>query len=362
MKKILTVLCLVIILIIPQLACKAQDQNSPGGNRGVSKSSFHLDTLCSVTIYSMDGAAKRSEEENEKEALLLITDAFKLCDEYEKILSKTVEGSDIYNINNAGGNWVEVRDCTSEVIRKGLKYGEISGGAFDITIGDVTELWDFHGEDEQGKRIGAIPDSEKLFEASKHVDYTKVEIDGNRVRLADSEARLDLGGIAKGYIADRVAEFLEDNGVTSAVVDLGGNIVVIGEKATSMDGGEGTEFSVGVASPTSESGALLGTVSCRDKTVVTSGTYERYFEIDGVKYHHVLNPDTGYPADTDLLSVTIIGDRGTSADCDGLSTTCLAVGKKRAAAIIEETDGVGGIIVDKDGETTVVNVEGFKQF
>ena len=360
MKKILTILCLVTILIIPQLACNSQAPNGSNSNQGVSKSSFHLDTLCSITIYSMDGAAEKSDEENEKEALMLITDAYKLCDDYEKILSKTIEGSDIYNINNAVGNWVEVKDCTIEVIGKGLEYGKVSGGAFDITIGDVTELWDFHGENEQGEKTGVIPDGEELAEAAKHVDYTKVEIDGNRVRLADSQAHLDLGGIAKGYIADQVAAYLEDNGVTSAVVDLGGNIVVIGQKASAMDGGESTDFSIGVASPTSETGELLGTVPCSDKTVVTSGTYERYFEVDGVRYHHVLDPDTGFPVDTDLLAVTIIGERGTSADCDGLTTTCLAIGKEKAAALIEQTPGVGGIIVDVDGEVTVINVDEFK--
>lgn len=358
MKKIFTLLCLVSILIIPQLACDSQALNN---NAGVSKGSFHLDTLCSVTIYSMDGAEERSAKDNEKEALVLITDAFKLCDEYEKILSRNIEGSDIYRINHAEGEWVEVSGCTADVVEKGLKYGRISGGAFDITIGNAAELWDFHERDEAGNKTGVVPDEEKLAEAVKYVDYNNVEIDGNKIRLSGGKASLDLGGIAKGYIADRVAEYLEEKGVTSAVVDLGGNIVVVGQKGRSMADGFGTDFNVGIVSPLSDTGELLGTILCSDKTVVTSGTYERYFEADGVKYHHVLDPKTGYPADTDLLSVTIVSERGLSAECDGLSTTCLALGKEKAAELIEKSGGIGGVLVDTDGEVTVINLDGFKR-
>lgn len=358
MKRIFLLLCLVTVLIIPQGGCNSQD---PNNNQGVGKSSFHLDTICSITIYSMEGAADMDADRQEQEALLLITDAFKLCDDYEKILSRTIEGSDIYNINHAQGQWVEVQDSTIEVIEKGIKYGEVSEGLFDITIGDVSQLWDFHGQDEEGRRTGTLPDEDQLSEAVKHVDYKNIEIDGNRVRLLDSRATIDLGGIAKGYIADRVAEYLEGNGVTSAIVDLGGNIVVIGEKGSSMENSQGSSFSVGVASPISDSGEILGTISCSDRTIVTSGTYERYFEIDGVRYHHVLNPQTGYPFDTDLLAVTIIGEKGASADCDGLSTTCLALGKEKASQLLEQTEGVGAILVDMDGEITTVNADDFEQ-
>lgn len=345
MKKIFIILLAVITLIIPQLGCKAQINNE-----GIGKTSFHLDTVCRITIYSMEGAADMDKGEQEKEALLLITDAFKLCDEYEKLLSKTIEGSDIYKINHAGGAAVEVADETAEVIKKGLEFGELSEGTFDITIGKASDLWDFHDEDEEGQKIGTLPDEAGLAEAVKHVDYRNIIIEGNSVRLTDPEVQIDLGGIAKGYIADKVAEYLESKGVTSAVVDLGGNIVVIGAKTETMEGGESKEFSIGIADPISEKGELLGVLPCKDKTVVTSGTYERYFELDGVRYHHVLNPETGYPTDTDLLSVTVIADKGRSVDCDGMSTTCLTLGKEKGLELIRKTDGVEAIMVDKSGE------------
>ncbi len=346
MKKTLTLLILIITLIIPQLGCNTQVNNP-----GISKSSYHLNTICAVTIYSMDGMADLDETQQQKEVLQLITDAFALCDEYEKVLSKTVEGSDVYNINHSGGKAVEVEPCTIEVIDKGLEYSKLSEGAFDITIGKVSDIWNFQEMDDEGNHVGAIPDSAVIADAIKHVDYSTVTVEGNTVRLADPEAELDLGGIAKGYIADKVAEFLEAKGVTSAVVDLGGNIVVIGEKGESIDNPVGAEFSVGIADPNSE--GLIGLLKCKDKTVVTSGTYERYFEIDGKRYHHVLNSQTGYPADTDLLAVTIVAEKGHSVDSDGLSTSCLALGKEKGLKLIQGLDGIQAIFIDKDGNITM---------
>ena len=345
MKKVLTLLILIVTLIIPQLGC-----NSQVNNPGIGKSSYHLNTICAVTIYSMDGIEDLDDTQQQKEALQLITDAFALCDDYEKILSKTVEGSDVYRINHAGGQAVEVDSATIEVVNKGLEYSRLSGGAFDITIGKVSDLWNFQEMDDKGNRVGVIPEEGVISEAMNHVDYNCVVIEGNTIRLTDPAAELDLGGIAKGYIADKVAEFLESKGVTSAVVDLGGNIVVIGEKGESIDNPVGTEFKVGIADPNSE--GLLGLLECKDKTVVTSGTYERYFELDGKRYHHVLDTKTGYPADTDLLAVTIVADKGHSVDCDGLSTSCLALGKEKGLKLIQGLDGVQAIFIDKDGKVT----------
>ena len=346
MKKIFIILLGMITLIIPQLSCAAQTNNYAG----VTKTGFYMDTVCKITVYSMDGAGDMSAEEQEKEALLLITDAFKLCDTYEKRLSKTVEGSDVYRINHAAGRPTTVDPTTVEVIQKGVEYGELSGGDFDITIGQVTDLWDFHQQDEDGDKTGSLPDEEAVKEAVGHTDYRQIVIDGNTVSLKDPRAEIDLGGIAKGYIADRVADFLVEKGVTGAVISLGGNIVTIGKKSASMENtGEGTDFSVGIADPMSESGGLIGVLFCADTTVVTSGTYERFFEYDGVRYHHILDPETGWPFDTDVLSVTVISDRGRSVDCDGLSTTCLALGVDRGLELIKDMDGVEAIFVDSEG-------------
>ena len=367
MKKVFTkkfvkkaVLALLIIaLIIPQSACKSNGQNA-ASNQGISKTGFFLDTVCSITIYGLadqDGKlADMTDEELEKECYLIITDAFKLCSEYENMLSKTIETSDIARINNAEGKAVTVSDETIEVLKKGLEFGRLSGGAFDITIGKATDLWDFHDNAETGHEGGVVPAEKDLRDAISHVNYENIKIEGNGVSLTDPETEINLGGIAKGYIADKAAEYLEERGVVSAIVDLGGNIVAIGGKtsqiAASGDTQE-TDFKIGIKDPLSSSGGLLELIPCKNKTVVTSGTYERYFEKDGVKYHHILDVNTGYPVDTDVLSVTIIADRGKSADCDGLSTTCLALGMDKGMELVKSLEGFEAVFVDKDGNVEI---------
>lgn len=367
MKKVFTkkfvkkaVLALLIIaLIIPQSACKSNGQNA-ASNQGISKTGFFLDTVCSITIYGLadeDGRlAAMSGEEMEKECYLIITDAFKLCSEYENMLSKTIETSDIARINNAEGKAMTVSDETIEVLKKGMEFGRLSGGAFDITIGKATDLWDFHDNAESGHEGGVVPAEKDLRDAISHVNYENIKIEGNRVSLTDPETEINLGGIAKGYIADKAAEYLEERGVVSAIVDLGGNIVAIGGKtsqiAASGDTQE-TDFKIGIKDPLSSSGGLLELIPCKNKTVVTSGTYERYFEKDGVKYHHILDVNTGYPVDTDVLSVTIIADRGKSADCDGLSTTCLALGMDKGMELVKSLEGFEAVFVDKDGNVEI---------
>lgn len=350
MKKIFTVILLITVLIIPQLGCKAQQNNY----QGVTKTGFYMDTVCQITIYSMTGVNDMDEEEQKQQALSVITGAFKLCDEYEKRLSKTIEGSQIYKINHAAGAPVEVDETTIEVIEKGIEYGEISGGNFDITIGQVTDLWDFHEQDEAGEKTGQVPDGEAIANAVSHVDYEQIIIQGNTVRLTDPQAEIDLGGIAKGYVADRIGDYMEEQGVTGAVISLGGNIVVIGGKGESMtDSSADADFAVGIRDPQSDSGDLAGILRCKDKTIVTSGTYERYFEQDGIRYHHILDPRTGYPFDTDVLSVTIIADKGRSVDCDGLSTTCLTLGVEKGMELIGSMDGIEAIFIGTDGQVTI---------
>ncbi len=151
--------------------------------------------------------------------------------------------------------------------------------------------------------------------------------------LENTDAAIDLGGIAKGYIADRLAEFLTDRGVESAVINLGGNVETVGSKE------DGSSWTVGIERPYSDRTELMGKVSLNDGTLVTSGIYERNFEEDGVLYHHVLDPDTGYPAESDLEAVTIMAGRGNSAFCDGLSTVCLILGKADAMQPGGETSG-----------------------
>ena len=332
----------ILLLIAVMAACLCFSGCDSGTEmwNGYSKESFYFDTICEITVYGLeDGIASDTSEEAFSEASnIIITDAFKLMSEYENTLSRTVEGSDIDRINSAEGSAVKVSPETIEVIEKGIEFGEVSGGVFDITVGKASELWDFHEDLEEG---GAeVPSEDALKEAAEHIDFTKVIVDeaAGTVRLEDPEMMLDLGGIAKGYIADRVAEYLRSRGVTSAIVNLGGNIEVIRGKSTSSDPGEEEQFdfNLGIRDPLNKSGGLLGIFPGKDMTIVTSGTYERFIEVDGVKYHHILDPKTGWPVDTDVLQVSIIAGSGHSVDCDGLSTACLAMGTEEGTKLIRK--------------------------
>ena len=332
---------------------------------GYSKESFYFDTICEITIYSLEEGIVEddSEEAFNDTANLVITDTFKLMSEYENTLSRTVEGSDVDRINKAGGKNTAAGKETLEVIEKGIEFGDVSGGVFDITVGKASDLWDFHESLEEGGT--EVPSEDALKEAAAHIDYTEVTVDetAGTVRLRDPEMMLDLGGIAKGYIADRTAEYLRSRGVTSGIVNLGGNIEVIGGKSTSFDNGDGEQynFNLGIRDPLNESGGLLGIYPGKDITIVTSGTYERFIEVDGVKYHHILDPKTGWPVDTDVLQVSIIAGAGHSVDCDGLSTACLALGSEEGTKLIRKLAEEGkygpveAIFVTESGEVIYTN-------
>ncbi len=323
---------------------------STSASEPVTRQSFYFDTICQITIYDM-------EDFTTDKAGSVIADTFALCSEYESILSKTREGSDVWNINHADGAPVTCDPRTVQVIEKSLDYSALTDGKFDITIGPVQDLWDFHTESP------TLPDPGDVKDAISHIDYHQVQIKGDTVQLTDPDASIDLGGIAKGYIADAVTDYLKEQSVTSAVVSLGGNIACVGEKpaagTSSLFASKQTKqnahtpFSIGIEVPFSDRTRILDeTLSLADATAVTSGVYERYFTVDGKNYHHILDPATGYPADTDVVSVTITGPEGHSADCDALSTTCLLYGVEDGLALINSLDQYEALFIDADGNIT----------
>lgn len=260
-----------------------------------------------------------------------------LCENYEQLLSTTIETSEISKINQAAGQPVEISDETADLIQKGIEYSKLSGGKFDITIASASELWDFHDNGNE-----TIPTEEQLKEAVSHINYKNIELDHNTVTLKDPEAKIDLGGIAKGYIADKLKEYLQSEGIEHAWLNLGGNVLTLGNKP------DGSSFRIGLQKPFSQSGEILGILPVSDQSVVTSGNYERYFEKDGVIYHHILDPSTGYPIQNNLYQVTVISDQ--SVDGDALSTTCYALGLEVGMKLIQSLDGVEAIFVTDDYE------------
>lgn len=260
----------------------------------------------------------------------------KLCKEYDAKFSKTNEDSEISQINNSKGKFVEVSDETITLLQKGIYYCELSHGIFDITIGSVSNLWDFHAEDPK------VPSKKKIRSAKGHVNYRGIMIQDNKVKLTDSKAKLDVGAIAKGYIADRLKAYLKKNDVKHAVINLGGNVLTIGTKT------DGSKYNIGIQRPFDESGQPITSIKIANKSVVTSGTYQRYFEKDGKIYHHILDTATGYPCENDLVSVTIITDSSLTADA--LSTTCFLLGYEEGIKLVNLLDNVDAVFITDDGE------------
>ena len=319
-RKLYAIILLIALLVI------AGGCGSARAATQTSASRLMLDTFCKISIYGSYGTQDD----------VILNDTLDLCSDYEALLSVTVEGSDVWRINHAGGAPVSVAPQTIEVIKTGLKYGELSGGMFDITVGRLSDLWDFTG-------LSGVPSESDIARVRATVDYGKVIIDGDTVTMLDTEAWIDLGGVAKGYIADKAAEFLEERGVIAAVIDFGGNIVVMGEKP------DASAWRVGVTTPFSERDDLIGIVETSEASVVSSGIYERRFIENGVLYHHILDPNTGMPVKSDIVGATVVS--ANSADADALSTTLVLLGSERAPDIIANApDVVGALLILEDGE------------
>lgn len=258
----------------------------------------------------------------------------KLCKYYDTLFSKTSEESDIYRINTAAGAPVEVSQDTLTLLKKGIYYGDLSNGLFDITVGSVSNIWDFKAE------TPAVPAPETAASAVSHVGYKNIIIEENTVRLLDPYTLIDVGAIAKGYIADRIRDYLKENDVKHAVIDLGGNILVLGTKT------DGSKYNIGIQKPFDETGNPITSVKIDNQSVVTTGIYQRYFEIDGKIYHHVLNPHTGFPCENNLYSVTIITDSSLTADA--LSTVCYLLGYEKGMKLVNQLDNVDAIFITND--------------
>lgn len=315
-QRVYPILFLCILLILELSGCK--DTASP-----VTRTGFYFDTVVQITLYD-------DRKEN------LIDDCFKMAENFEKLVSKTVEGSEIYDLNHAKGAPVIMSEETLDLLEAGLYYCQLSEGAFDITIGALAQLWDIKNNP------GMTPSESDISAALSGVGYENISIKGNEVTLANPGTQLDLGAIAKGYIADRMKDYLNECGVREGIINVGGNVLVLGPKA------DGSPYVIGIQRPFSTEGTAMYSVEITDGTVVSSGVYERYFEKDGTIYHHILNPVSGYPYQNGLLSVTIFCPE--SVDGDGLSTTCFSLGLEKGMALIESIPDAEAVFITEDYE------------
>lgn len=238
--------------------------------------------------------------------------------------------------NNAGGLMQEVSEDVYYVIDKAVHYAKLSEGAFDPTIRPLVNLWGVF------TNHAWVPEKYEIEEKLRLVNYKDIVLDKSNyaVKLKHRNQCIDLGAIAKGYAADEVKRIFLNHNIKSAIIDLGGNIYALGNKL------DGSSFNIGIQDPMGFEGESIGIVSVRDKSIVTSGNYERYFEKDGKRYHHIINPRTGYPDENGIISVTVISNL--SIDGDGLTTCGYIMGLKQGFKLIEDLEGVEAIFITKD--------------
>lgn len=294
-----------------------------------SVTGFYFDTVISVTIY--DSSADE-----------ILDECMNLAAYYENLLSPDIEGSDVWNINHSRGGYVTVSDDTLTLLDTALSYARLSNGLVDPTIGSLSQLWNF-GSDSPS----VIPDENAIKNALTHVNYQIITINDHQVMLTDPDASIELGFIAKGFIADKMKEFLLSKGVTSALINLGGNVLILGDKP------DNTPFTIGIQKPFGQSGETALTLNLSDTSVVSSGNYERYFEQDGTLYHHILSTQTGCPVKSGLSQVTIISDSSTTGDA--LSTLCFISGYEKAVSLLENYPEVQAIFITEDGRILYAN-------
>ncbi|MEG2198822.1 MAG: FAD:protein FMN transferase [Anaerovorax sp.] len=291
----------------------------------LSKSNFQLDTVVTISLYNWtdEGTFDRAFDEIRR---------------LENLLSVDKEGSDLDKIwKNGGKAWTAVSPETLEVIKSSLAYSELSQGYFDISTGPLISLWNI--QDGQGH----YPSNEELAVAKAQTGYQRILInDDGEVMLQDPGMKANLGAIAKGYIADKVKELLVGEGVKSGIINLGGNVLVIGENPN------GEPFHIGIQDPHKKTGEVLGSIDARNISLVSSGINERYFEYEGKRYHHILDPFTGFPSEKGIAGVTILSEK--SMDGDALSTTVFLLGIEKGMALIESLPNKEAIIVDNEGK------------
>ena len=312
---------LLFLLCIAMLtACQNSDEN-----KKVSKDIFAMDTYMTVTAYGKNaenGVNKAVDEINR----------------LETVLSAEKQESDIYKLNETVSGTLSTD--TKNIVSKALEINKTTNGAFDISIYPLMVKWGFTTQKYN------VPSKNEISKLLKDVDSSKIIFDekSGNIKLKEN-MKIDLGGIAKGYTSNRVMQIFKECGVKSGLVSLGGNVQALGTKT------DGTAWQIAIENP-DKSSDYIGVVSVKDKAVITSGGYERYFEKNGKTYHHILDPETGYPAESGVKSVTIVSDDGTLADA--LSTSLFVMGKEKALDYWREhKNEFDTVLVEDNGDITI---------
>ncbi len=303
-----------ILILCLLLLCGCQEKAEPAEQH--TKTVFAMDTVMELSVCGGEDLLAGAEN--------IITDA-------EARLSVTRSDSEIARLNREGRG--EVSDSTFALLERSLELCALTDGALDISVYPIVRAWGFTTGEH------CVPDPDALQALLPYVDYRKIELRaGDEVLLGD-QMQIDLGSVAKGWLGDAILEYFRSNGGSSAMISLGGNVQALGAKP------DGSLWRVAIADPSGE--GYAGVVEIRDRAVVTSGGYERWFEQDGVRYHHIIDPATGAPAESGLLSVTVVGESGLT--CDGLSTALFVMGLDRAADFWRQSGGFEAVFITDSG-------------
>ncbi len=298
----------------------------------VEKQGFYMGTVVTVKAYGQKAQIAADE------AMLRVKDL------QDKMTIHAPDG-EIDRLNTSAGNgaWVPLSADTVYVLKTALKYAQLSQGAFDITIGPLVRSWGNFAQNPQ------IPSPAEIDRVKKLINDQDLEINEkeNAARLKNPGQMVDLGGIAKGYAGDEVIKIFKAYGIESAFINLGGNVVALGGKP------DGSPWNVGIRDPEAQDGECIGVLTIKDKAVVTSGDYERYFEAGGVRYHHILDPQTGYPSQSGLVSVTIAAE--TSMDADALSTAAFVLGLAEGLELVQSLEDVEAVFITGDGKIHITS-------
>ena len=315
-------LLLGIFLIFSLVGCS----NKNDDNKPLAKTGYFMGTVINIKLY---------DHKDEK----IIDKAFEEVKKIEELVSINMSNTELDEVNdNAGIKPIKVSDDTYNIIKRGLEYSTLTDGSFDITIGPIVKLWSI------GLPEARVPSDSEITEKLQYINYKDVELNDSEktVFLKKAGMIIDLGAIAKGYTADVIATNLKNDGVNRAIIDLGGNIYALGNKS------ENTPWKIGIQNPDQSRGEIIGYIQVENKSIVTSGIYERFIEENGVKYHHILSSKTGYPYDNDIAGVSIISDK--SMDGDALSTSVFSMDLEKGLEFVNSLENVEAIFVTKNQE------------
>ncbi|MBR2714827.1 MAG: FAD:protein FMN transferase [Ruminococcus sp.] len=325
MKKIFSVFFALLTVLLSLCGCADAEKSTD--------EMFALDTIITFCIYSSD--------EN------ISTDTISKCKDeiirLENMLSATKKGSDVYNINHSDAKKVSVSDETIRLLQKARKLSESCDGAFDVSVYELVKLWGFDTKEYK------VPTSDEVEKTLRYVGYSDVTIDKNDVLLKKGMS-IDLGAIAKGYIGERLYDIMKNSEIDAGIINLGGMVVTYSSENSSK------EFSVGVEYP--DTGDVFAKLNVSKPFTVTSGGYQRYFEKDSKRYHHILDPKTGKPSESDISSVTVISDDGVANDA--LSTAFYVMGVDETLEYLKNhnadvEDGYSVIILSSDKSQVFVS-------